>query len=101
MCSVTIRKIGKQVDLGLFIVISPIFIQFCDCISAVRQFCEKDKSFMVIASRNGKIYVFLSLSHVYVSLVASVTIAKLNEVSQPISINYKILHSLNQVVFTT
>ena len=40
----------------------------------MRQFCEKDKSFMVIQSKNSKIYVFLSVSHVYVSLVGSVTI---------------------------
>ena len=44
-------------------------------ISPMRQFCEKDKSFMVIQSKNGKIWVFLSFSHVYVSLVGSVTIA--------------------------
>ena len=43
-------------------------------ISPVRQFCEKDKSFMVIQSKSG-IYGFLSFSHVYVSLVGSVTIA--------------------------
>ena len=29
-CSVTIRKTCKQVNLGLFIVISPLFIQFYD-----------------------------------------------------------------------
>ena len=40
-----------------------------------KQFCEKDKSFVVIQSKNGKIWVFLSFSHVYVSLVGSVTIA--------------------------
>ena len=44
-------------------------------ISPVRQFCEKNKSFMVIQSKNGKILVFLSFSYVYVSLVGSVTIA--------------------------
>ena len=60
-------------------------------ISPVRQFCEKDKSSMVIQSKKSKIYVFLSFSHVYVSIVGSVTIAtiKLNGVSQPISIKYK------------
>ena len=41
----------------------------------MRQFCEKDKSFMVIQSKNGKIYVFLSFSHVRVSFVGSVAIA--------------------------
>ena len=41
----------------------------------MRQFCEKEKSFMVIQSKNGKIYVFLSFSHVYVSLVGLVTVA--------------------------
>ena len=67
MCSVTIRKTGKQVNLGLFIVVFPIFIRFYDCmeisgdlsqakfISPVRQFCEKDKSVMVIQSKNSKI----------------------------------------------
>ena len=44
-------------------------------ISPVRQFCEKDKSVMVIQSKTGKIQVFLSFSHVYISLVGSVTIA--------------------------
>ena len=44
-------------------------------ISPVRQCCEKDKSSMVIQSKNRKIYVFLSFSHVYVSIIGSVTIA--------------------------
>ena len=44
-------------------------------IGPVRQFCGKDKSSMVIQSKNCKIYVFLSFSHVYVSIVGSVTIA--------------------------
>ena len=36
---------------------------------------KKDKSFMVIQSKNGKIYVFLYCSHVHVSLVGLVTSA--------------------------
>ena len=45
-------------------------------ISPVIQFCEKDKSFMVIQSKTAKCrYFFLSFWNIHVSLVGSVTIA--------------------------
>ena len=65
MCSVTIKKTGKQVNLGLCTVFSSLFIilwleisgDFSQAkfISPVRKFCEKDKLFMVIQPKDGKI----------------------------------------------
>ena len=65
MCSVTIRKTGKQVNLGLFMVFLHFLSDFMTEISGdlsqakfighVRQFCEKDKSFMVIQPKHCKI----------------------------------------------
>ena len=49
--------------------------------------------------KNGKIEVFLPFSHVYISLIGSTV--NLNEVSQPISTEYKMVHGLNQVLFRT
>ena len=43
--------------------------------SPVRQFHENAKTFMVITPKYGKIFVSLSFSLVYISLVGSVTIA--------------------------
>ena len=69
----------------------------------MRQFCEKDKSFMVIQSKTGKIYVFFP-SHMFTfhSLVQLLLPkVKLNGVSQPILIEYKMVHGLIEAVFAT
>ena len=75
-------------------------------ISPVIQFCEKDKSFMVLQSKNGKIWVFLSFFlsgtftfHSFVQLLWPMV--KLNEVYQPISIEYKMVPGSIQAVFKT
>ena len=67
-------------------------------ISPVWQFCEKDKSFMVIQSKNCKTSVFFP-SHMFtfhqlVQLLLPTV--KLNGVSPPISIESKIVNGLNQ-----
>ena len=72
--------------------------------SPVRQFHEKAETFLVLTPKYGKILVSLSFSLVYISLVGSVIVlptVKLNRVSQPISIEYKMVHGLNQAVFKT
>ena len=69
-------------------------------ITSVSQFCEKAISFMVILSKPGKIWVFLSLSLVYISLAGQLLLptVKPNGVKKPISIEYKMVHDLNQAV---
>ena len=114
MCLVTNKKAGKQVNLGLFTVISPLLIQFYDrkflgtfrrlkFIGPVRQFCEKDKSFMVIQSKAAKSRYFfpshMSTFHLLLQLLLPTV--KLNGVSQPISIEYTIVNDLIQAVYRT
>ena len=82
-------------------------------IGPVRQVCEKVSSFMVMPSTPGKIRVFRSFSLSYILLVGSVPLPKfkLNRISQPISIEYRLawlqsscvwsLHGLNQTVYRT
>ena len=115
MCSVTFRKTGKQVNLGLLIVISPLFIRFygwkflhgdlsqAKFISPSRQFFEEDKSFMVIPSKMAKSgYFFPSPMFTFHSLVQlPLPTVKLHGVSQPISIEYKMGHGFSQAMFTT
>ena len=69
----------------------------------MRQFCEKDKSVMVIQSKKTKSrYFFPSHMFTFHSLVQLLLpTVKSNGVSQPISIEYKMVHGLNQAVFTT
>ena len=69
----------------------------------MRQFCEKDKSFIVTQSKNGKIrYFFPSHMFTFHSLVRLLLqTVKLNGVSQPILIEYKMMHGLIQAVFAT
>ena len=72
-------------------------------ISRVRHFCEKDKSFKVIPSKTAKSRYFTPF-HMFTfhSLVQSLLpMVKLNGVSQPISIEYKMAHGLNQAVSTS
>ena len=67
-------------------------------ISHVIQYCEKDKSFMVIQSKkrqNLGISVFLSGTFTFHSLVQLLLpMVKFNEVYQPISIEYKMVPGL-------
>ena len=67
-------------------------------INHVIQFCEKDKSFMVIQSKkrqNLGICFLLSGTFTFHSLVQLLLpMVKLNEVYQPISIEYKIVPGL-------
>ena len=65
-------------------------------ISPVRQFCEKDKSFVVIQAKTAKSrYFFPSHMFTFHSLVQFLLpMVKLNGVSQPISIEYKMVHGL-------
>ena len=72
-------------------------------ISPVRQFCEKDKSFMVIQAKTAKSrYFFPPQMFTFHSLVQFLLpMVKLNGVSQSISIEYKMVHGLIQAVFTT
>ena len=72
-------------------------------ISTVRQFCEKDKSFLVIQPKTAKSRYFFSFYvFTFHSLVQFLLpTVKLNGVSQPISIEYKMVHGLIQAVFTT
>ena len=69
----------------------------------VRQFHEKAKTFMVITPKYGKILVSLSFSLLtFHSLVHLLLLTvKLIGVSQPVSIEYKMEHGLNQAVFRT
>ena len=66
-------------------------------ISPVRQFCEKDRSSMVIQAKTAKCRSFFPFHkftfHSLVQLL--LTTVKLNGVSQPISIEYKMVHGLN------
>ena len=56
-----VKKTGKQVVLGLFVVISALCLPFYDLsqvpfVSTVKQFCENTNSFMVIQpKKTGKI----------------------------------------------
>ena len=72
-------------------------------ISPARQFCEKDKSSIVIQPKTAKSgYFFPCHMFTFHSLVQLLLpTVKLNEVSQPISIEYKMVHGLIQAVFTT
>ena len=73
------------------------------CIGPVRQFCEKVYSFIVMPSTPGKARYFIH-SHLFTfhSLVQLLLpTVKLNGISQPISIEYKMVHDLNQAVFRT
>ena len=69
----------------------------------MRQFCEKDKSFMVIQSKMAKSrYFFPSHMFTFHSLAQLLLpTVKLNGVSQSVSIEYKMVHGLIQSVFTT
>ena len=71
--------------------------------SPVGQFHEKAETFMVITPKYGKILVSLSFSlftfHSLVQLLLPTI--KLNGVSQAISVEYKMVHGLNQAVFRT
>ena len=79
------------------------FLSQAKFISPVRKFCEKDKSFMVIQSKTAKSrYFFPSRMFTFHSLVQLLLpTVKLNGVRQPISIEYQMVHSLIQAVFTT
>ena len=65
-------------------------------ISPMRQFCGKDKSFMVIQSKTAKSrYFFPSHMFTFHSLVQlQLPTVKLNGVSQPISMEYKMVHGI-------
>ena len=69
----------------------------------MKQFCEKNKSFMVIQSKKAKsTYFFPSYMFTFHSLVQLLLpMVKLNGVSQLISIEYKMVHGLIEAVFTT
>ena len=72
-------------------------------ISTMKQFCVKYNSVMVIPSKTPKSRYFISLHlftfHSLVPLLLPTV--KLNGVSQPISIEYKVVQGLNQAVFRT
>ena len=101
----TILKTDKQVDLGLFIVVSSLRLRFYGWkfLETFNSFVKKEINnlFIVIPSKTGNIQVFFSFSFVYISLVGSATIVRLNGVSQPISIKYKMVPGLNRAVFRT
>ena len=112
MCSVTIKKTGKQIDLGLLKVISALCLLFYDwkflgtflrfrLLAAVKQFCENTNSVMVIQPKSCKLrYFFPSHLFIFYSLAQPLgPTVKLNGVSQPISIEYKMVHGFNQTVF--
>ena len=72
-------------------------------INPVREFCQKDKSIMVIQSKKGKKFRYFFPSHMFTfhSLAQLLLpMVKLNGVNQPISIEYKMVHGLNQAVLT-
>ena len=71
--------------------------------SAMRKFHEKAKTVMVITTKYGKILVSLSFSLVYIHSLVPLLLptVKLNGVSPPISIEYKMVHGLNKAVFRT
>ena len=107
MCSVTIKETGKCT--GQFRLIYSYLSTFypilwleisgdlsqAKFISLVGKFCEKDKPFMVIYFFPSHMFTFHSLVQLLLPTV------KLNGVSQPISIEYKMVHGLIQAVFTT
>ena len=108
MCLMIIRKSGKQVNLGLFIAIFPLFIRFNDwkfletfhklSLSVLGDiFVKKGKSLMVIQSKKTakSRYFFLSGMFSFHSLVLLLfPFVKLNGVSQSISIEYKMVPGL-------
>ena len=72
-------------------------------IGRVMQFCEKVYSFIAMPSTLSKSrYFFHSHFLTFHSLVQLLLpVVKLNGISQPISIEYKMVHGLNQAVFRT
>ena len=102
-CSVTIKKTGKQVDSGVFTVISAICVGFYDweCFQGwVFLHCEENlwkvNSFTVIPSKTAKSWYFchswLFINHSLVQLLLPTV--KLNWLSQPVSIEYKMVHNI-------
>ena len=70
-------------------------------VSVVKQFCENTNSFMVIQPKHAKFrYFFPSHLFTFYSLVQLLLpMVKLNGFSQPISIEYKMVHGFTQAVF--
>ena len=69
-------------------------------ISTVRQFCEKTNSYIIIESKMAKSrYVFSSHFFTFPLLVhLLLPTARLNGVSQSVSIEYKMVHGFSQAV---
>ena len=71
--------------------------------SIVKQFCKNANSFMVIQPNPAKFRYFFP-SHLltfYLLVQLLLLTVKLNRVSQPISIEYKMVHGLNKALFRT
>ena len=111
ICSVTIKKTGKQVNVGLFILhfASILVLEISGDLSQVlfirivKQFCENANSFRKIQPKPAKFrYFFPFHLFIFYSLVQlPLPKVKVNGVSHLISIEYKIGHGFNQAMFRT
>ena len=97
MCSVIIKKTGKQVVLGWFTAICtlriklrleiPGYLSHLTFVGTVKQFCANTNLFTVMPSKPGKIKVFLS-SLVYILLIAWFSITSNGQIKWSQSTNF-------------